>query len=471
MAGKHEIDFTSGPLLKKIIIYALPIIGVNILQLLFTAADVAVLGIFTNDQAVAAVGATSQIVNLLVGFFVGLSVGANVLVARAAGAKDKSRASRLVGTSVVVSVLFGVVIMVVGILLSEQFLIWTNCAESVLPYAKKYLQIYFLGMPIIMLYNFSAAILRAVGDTLRPLIFLASSGVANILLNIFFIVVCGLDVEGVAIATVASQLISAVGALVIMVKNTGYARLEKRYLKIDKKSFADIFAIGLPMGLSKCTFSFANVIIMSSLNALGDLVMAANSIAKEFDSFILETLHGISLASLAVISQNLGAKKIDRIKRTVYLSLGLATVIGIIMGAALLVSGRALCGIMTDTEEVINYCMVRIIFVGVPYGVCGLVNVMQEAVRGLGHSNLSLGISIIANIVFRLFWIWAVYPALYVEGSIRNNFAFICMVWPASWVISLVLATVAYFYLIKRLENKFKNENIQNERETANVTG
>ncbi len=452
----------------------MPIIGVNILQLLFTAADVAVLGIFTNDQAVAAVGATSQIVNLLVGLFVGLSVGANVLVARAVGAHDKERAKRLVGTSIVVSVLFGTVIMIVGVLLSEQFLIWTNCAESVLPYAKTYLQIYFLGMPIIMLYNFSASILRAVGDTLRPLLFLLASGVANIILNVFFIVVLGIDVAGVAIATVVSQFISAVGALVIMVKNTGYAKIEKEYLKIDKKSFSDIFFIGLPMGLSKCTFSFANVIIMSSLNALGDLVMAANSIAKEFDAFILETLHGISLASLAVISQNLGAKKIDRIKKTVYLSLGLVVSVGIVMGVALVFFGRALCGIMTDTEIVIDYCMVRVFMIGAPYVICGVVNVVQEAIRGLGYSNLSLGISIFANIVFRLVWIWTVYPALYVEGSIKNNYAFICMVWPGSWVISLIFASVAYVYIIRRLKNKFDkelNEKMINEKELTNVTG
>ena len=183
MAKAHEMDFTHGPLLKKMLLFALPIIGVNVLQLLFTAADVAVLGIFTNDNAVAAVGSTAQITNLMIGFFVGLSVGANVLVARAAGARDESRARRLVGTSVIVSIVFGTVIMIVGVIFAEQFLIWTNCDEVVLPYAVKYLQIYFIGMPIIMLYNFCAAILRAVGDTLRPLIFLAVSGVINVFLK------------------------------------------------------------------------------------------------------------------------------------------------------------------------------------------------------------------------------------------------------------------------------------------------
>ena len=486
LARKYEIDFTNGPLLKKIILYALPIIGVNILQLLFTAADVTVLGIFSSnevidaagttkgDVAVAAVGATSQIINLLVGFFVGLSMGANVLVARAVGARDKERAAKLVGTSVLVSLIFGTVIMIVGILMSEQFLIWTKCAPGVLPYAKKYLQIYFLGMPVIMLYNFSASILRAVGDTVRPLIFLASSGVANVLLNIFFITVVGLDVEGVAIATVVSQLISAVGAIIIMMRSTGYSSLSWKYLKIDKSAFRDIFIIGFPMGLSKCTFALANVIIYSSINVLGEGVMAANSIAKEFDAFILETLHGFSLASLAVVSQNLGAKKPERIKRTIFLSLGLVTVVGVVMGAALYIFGTSLCGIITDTETVIQYCAVRIAIVGTPYLLCGILNVVQEGIRGLGYSNTALFISIFANIFYRLLWIMGVYPKLYVEGETIKNYAYVCAVWPSSWIVALMVSSVVLVILYRKVKNKINKENTEiedKEKESLNVTG
>jgi len=460
---KREIDFTEGGLLKKIIIFALPIIGVNVLQLLFSAADVAVLGIFTNDQAVAAVGATAQIVNLMVGFFVGLSVGANVLVARAAGAKDEERAHRLVGTSVCISVVFGIFIMIAGIFLTEKFLIWTNCDATVLPYASKYLRIYFLGMPIIMLYNFSAAILRAVGDTLRPLMFLAASGVANVFLNIFFIVVVGFDVEGVAIATVVSQAVSAVGALILMIRSDGYAKLGRQYFKIHKKELGDIFYIGLPMGLSKCSFALSNVILYSSINALGDLVMAANSIAKEFDGFILETLHGFSLACLAVISQNLGAKKPERIKKTIYLSMLLCIFVGIVLSVLLYIFGAELCGIMTDTELVIEYCMIRVIFVGVPYFILGAVNVVQESIRGLGYSTTSLVISIFSNIAFRLFWIWCVYPSLAVDGDNAYNYAMICVVWPISWIITMFIATGILIYLYQRVKNKINKEiNIKN---------
>lgn len=458
MAKAHEMDFTHGPLLKKMLLFALPIIGVNVLQLLFTAADVAVLGIFTNDNAVAAVGSTAQITNLMIGFFVGLSVGANVLVARAAGARDESRARRLVGTSVIVSIVFGTVIMIVGVIFAEQFLIWTNCDEVVLPYAVKYLQIYFIGMPIIMLYNFCAAILRAVGDTLRPLIFLAVSGVINVFLNIFFIVVVGLDVEGVAIATVASRLVSAVCALVIMLRGNGYARLTKENLRIRKKEFADIFVIGMPIGLSKCTFSIANVIIVSSINVLGADVMAANAIVKEFDAFILEALHGFTLASLAIISQNLGAKNMERIKKSIFVCVGWVLSVGVALGLLFYVIAPALCGIMTDTEAVLELCMVRVMVVGVPYVLCGMLNALQEGIRGLGYSNTALGINLFANIGFRLLWVFAIYPSLYVEGEIMKNYTYVLMVFPISWLVAVVLGIPILIYLYFKTKNKINIE-------------
>ena len=458
MAKAHEMDFTHGPLLKKMLLFALPIIGVNVLQLLFTAADVAVLGIFTNDNAVAAVGSTAQITNLMIGFFVGLSIGANVLVARAAGARDETRARRLVGTSVIVSIVFGTIIMIVGVIFAEQFLIWTNCDEVVLPYAVKYLQIYFIGMPIIMLYNFCAAILRAVGDTLRPLIFLAVSGVINVFLNIFFIVVVGLDVEGVAIATVASRLVSAVCALVIMLRGNGYARLTKENLRIRKRELADIFVIGMPIGLSKCTFSIANVIIVSSINVLGADVMAANAIVKEFDAFILEALHGFTLASLAIISQNLGAKNMERIKKSIFVCVGWVLSIGVALGLLFYVIAPALCGIMTDTEAVLELCMVRVMVVGVPYVLCGMLNALQEGIRGLGYSNTALGINLFANIGFRLLWVFAIYPSLYVEGEIMKNYTYVLMVFPISWLVAVVLGIPILIYLYFKTKNKINIE-------------
>lgn len=469
MAKTHEIDTTRGPLLKTIIVFALPIIGVNILQILFTTADVTVLGIFTTDYAVAAVGTTTPIVNLLIGFFVGLSVGTNVLIARCKGAQDQNRARRIVGTAVLMSLVIGVLVAVVGFFMAETMLVWASCAPTVLPYATTYLRIYFLGMPVIMLYNFAASILRAVGDTLRPLIFLIIGGVLNIVLNIFFIVVVGWDVEGVAIATVASQAVSAISSLVLLIKNDGYAKLEKQHLKFYKSELKDVVIIGLPIGVSKCLFSVANVMVQSSINALGDMVMTAHSITKEFDGFILETMHGFGLACVAIVSQNYGAKKYDRIKKTVLYSLLLVAIVGGLLGVILLLFGRTLCGIMTDTGEVLDYCMVRILSVSMFYFLLGFLNVIQETIRGMGKSFTALLINILANIVLRLIYLYGFYPWLSSGGDTANKLSLLYILYPISWGIAIVVGCIVLVSMFKkaRRQNALNKEESEQEKPAA----
>jgi Na+-driven multidrug efflux pump len=243
-----------------------------------------------------------------------------------------------------------------------------------------------------------------------------------------------------------------------MARGNGYARLTKENLRIRKKELADIFVIGMPIGLSKCTFSIANVIIVSSINALGADVMAANAIVKEFDAFILEALHGFTLASLAIISQNLGAKNMERIKKSIFVCVGLVTGVGVVLGLLFYVIAPALCGIMTDTEAVLDLCMVRILLVGVPYVICGLLNAFQEGIRGLGYSNTALAINLFANIGFRLFWVFAIYPSLYVEGEIMKNYAYVLMVFPTSWLVSAILGIPVIIYLYRKTKNKINNE-------------
>lgn len=458
MVKNHEIDFTSGPLLKKMILYALPIVGVNILQLLFNAADVAVLGIFTNDHAVAAVGSNAAIINLLIGFFVGLSIGSNVLVARCVGAKDEEKAKRLVGTSIFISILFGVILMIVGVILAEQILLWTNCDLAVLPYATKYLRIYFIGMPIIMLYNYCASILRAVGDTLRPFIYLLVGGIVNVLFNVFFVTVCKMDVDGVAIGTVVSQGISAACALVDMIRSDGYAKLGKKYFRIYKQELKELFQIGLPLGLSKCLFSFSNVVIQSNLNELGDLVMTANSIAHQYDLFIGEALHGITIASLAVISQNLGAKNMGRIKKTIFLTTLTILVVGVSMGAVLILIARPLCDIMTDNTLVIDYAVIRIVILSASFTLCGGINVVLEAIRGIGYSFLAMILSLVANFLLRIVYLQFVYPFLAIAGSVKYDLQLIYVVYPLSWLLTILVGIFVLIALFKKVKNKIKNE-------------
>ena len=458
-AGKHEIDFTTGALLKKMIIYALPIIGINVLQLLFTTADLVVLGQFTkNDNAIAGVGGATPLVNLLIGFFTGLAVGANVLISRCVGAGDKDGARRFVGTSVFVSIISGIFIMIIGAVLAEQMLIWTNCDANVLPYATRYLRIYFLGMPIIMLYNFNSSILRAVGDTLRPLIYLIIGGVANIILNIFFIAVVHLDIEGVAIATVVSNGISATCTTVLMVKNDGFARLEREHLKFYKEEFDEIFKIGIPVAISKCLFSFANVLVHSELNVLGDKAMAANSITKEFDGFVLETAHGIGFATIAVVSQNYGAKKPERIRKVIGISIAMQLVMGAFLGSIMLLFGRTLCGIMSQTEEVLDLCMVRITTISIFYIFLGILNVLQEALRGIGYSFIATLESVFANIVLRLIYLYFIYPYICVEGNVAHNLTMLYVLYPASWIIASIVGALLLVVLFKKTKKRLIEE-------------
>ena len=457
--GRREVDFTSGPMLKKIILYALPIIGVNVLQLLFTMADLSVLGIFTgNDNAIAAVGATTPIINLCIGFLTGLAVGANVKIARLVGAKDEKQARVFVGTAIFISIVGGILLMILGVILAEQMLIWTNCAPTVLPYATKYLRIYFLGMPIIMVYNFCSAILRAVGDTARPLYFLIIGGILNVLLNIFFITVVGLDIEGVAIATVVSNSVSGICALVLMIKSDGYAKIERKYLKISKEELLDIVKIGLPIAISKCLFSFSNVIVSAKLNSLGDVAMTAHSITKEFDGFILEIVHAIDAASIAVISQNFGARKMERIKKVIFLTIAMQVVCSFILSGLLMVFGKTLCGIMTDTEIVLELCMVRIYSISIFYFLLGLLGVVQEAIRGIGYSLTSTLVSVFANIILRLIYIYFVYPFISIEGNLAHNLQMLYLLYPASWFVALVVATVILIVLFNHVKKKLEKE-------------
>ena len=471
MKASQKVDFTTGPLLKKIILYALPIVGVNVLQILFTTADIAVLGIFTNDQAVAAVGATSAIVNLMVGFFVGLSLASNALVARCVGAKDSERAKKIVGTSVFVSVIFGFFLMVIGVILAERMLVWTNCDPLVLPYATTYLRIYFLGMPVIMLYNFGAGVLRGVGNTLKPLLFLITGGVINIILNIFFVIVLKIDVAGVAIATVVSQAVSAFGGLYLMIKDDGYAKLERKYLKIFKSEFISILWIGLPLGLSKCLFSFSNVLIQSNLNKLGDLAMTSFSITKEIDGFIGETIHGFALASIAVISQNYGAKNIKRIAKAIFISMGIMATICVVLSSVLFFAGESLCGLITDTEEVIKYCKVRINVMGTTYIALGMLHVILESLRGMGYSFTAMLLSMIANILFRVVYLIFIYPVVCVSGDIAQNLSMLYLVYPISWAFCAIAGGIILAVFYKKVKRDFDKEKVLDKEQLTDEIG
>lgn len=458
-AVNREVDMCEGPILKKLIVFALPLMATNVLQVLFNAADVSILGIFIKDvsranAAVAAVGATSSLINLLVSLMVGLSVGANVVLSRCVGTKDAEKAARTVGTSVALSLLSGVAVLLVGFFFSRQFLIWMNCDPEVIDMATLYLKIYFLGMPVIMLYNFVSSLLRAVGNTMKCFIYLVIGGVLNIGLNIFSVAVLDKDVEGVALATVISQAVAAILSFIALLKSKGYSRLYLKKIRFYKKELKDIVLVGLPAGIHGCVFAISNIFVQSAVNVYGKIHMAGYAISVQIDTIFYQALNGIAVASLTFVSQNLGAQKTDRIKKTVLNASLLVVVLGAVLGAVMGCFGREICSLLSKDAEVIEIGYRRLLIVGVPYLLCGLMEVMSNTMRGLGSSFSAMMISIFGNCVVRIVWLQTVYRLVPVYDTIL-------WVFPVSWVITLFIYYIYYGKTIRKLEKKIKTEKEQ----------
>lgn len=457
MKKNFEMNMCEGKIFGKLVVYALPLVLTNVLQLLFNAADVAVLGIFVSDDAVAAVGATGALINLIIGLFVGLSVGANVLVARFSGEQNVDSAHKTVGTSVIVSLITGVILAVIGYFFAETFLEWTKCDPDVLDMATKYLKIYFIGMPIMMLYNFCASILRAVGDTMRPLIFLIIGGVVNIGLNIFFILVLDKTVEGVAIATVVSQGISAVLSVIVLLKGKGYAKLDLKKFRIYMPELKEMVRIGLPAGLQGCVFSISNVLIQSTINTFSKTYMTANTVASQFDGFIYNAMNAVALSCLAFVSQNYGAKKFDRIRTVVRQSVLLVTVIGLVIGGGVILFSAQLCGLITDDPEIIRIAQNRLYILASTYFTCGIMDVLSNFMRGLGKSTTAMIVSLSGSCLFRIIWLKTVY-------LLNPTIEMVYIVYPISWVLTIGVYMIMYFPTL----NHAKKEVAKAEAEIGN---
>jgi len=452
MARSFEMDMTKGPLFKQLILYSLPIIGINLLQIAFNTVDVAVLGIFSSDQAVGAVGATGNLTKLLIGFFVGLTVSANIFVARFKGAGDKESATKFIGTAFCVGIISGLFLLFVGFFGARTFLTWMNCPSTLIDMATKYLQIYSLGIPLIILYNFSASILRAVGDSVRPLIFLSVGGVLNLVLNIFFIVVLHRDVEGVAIATISSQGFSAIMSIIVLIKGTGFAKLDIKRIKIHKKEFCEILKVGVPLGLQSSMFGISNTVMASTLNSFGETVVTANTIAHEFDAIVHDITIGFSTSTMAFISQNLGARNYKRIWKTIITSLFLVTTVGLTLGALSVLFARELCGIMTNSSKVLDYCETRLRITGVFYFLTGFYGVFSNVINSLKKSIISMMGTMFCTVVFRLFWIWCIFP---LNPTLKMHY----VVLPISWgLCAIVLGSIAVT-MMRRNQRNYESEN------------
>lgn len=451
MAKSYEMDMTSGPLLKKILTFSVPLMLSGILQLLFNAADIVVVGQFTGSSALAAVGSTSSLINLFVNVFIGFSIGANVLVAQYYGARDEKNVHETVHTSVLLAVICGVILIVAGVFLAPPMLELMDTPDEVLGQAVLYMRIYFVGMPATLLYNFGAAILRAVGDTRRPLYYLLISGCINVALNLFFVVVCGRGVDGVAIATVISQVISAALIVRCLVNSDGMYRLNLSRLKLHRKKVIQIARIGLPAGFQGAIFSISNVLIQSSVNSFGSIAMAGNTAASNIEGFIYTCMNAVYQTSLSFTSQNLGAGKIKRISRILLECLGVVFLVGAVMGFLAYTFGAELLGIYSSDPEVIQNGLHRMQVICQTYYLCGMMEVTVGALRGLGYSVMPMLVSLAGVCGVRIVWIFTIFVW---SRSLFNLYISYPISWGATFAIHLICFVVVYRKLKTRRQEQ-----------------
>lgn len=406
------MKLTEGKIFKTLFIYSLPLILTNVVQLLFHAADVTVLGIMVDDSAVAAVGACGPIISLLVSLFASFATGANILIAKHVGAKDEVRGRKATGTALIIGFLSGIIMLIIAEIWARDILILMKCQPSVLDQAVKYMRIYFVGMPVIMLYNFVAAILRSVGDSLRPMIYMLISGVVNIGLNIFFVAVCNLTVEGVAFATFLSNLVALILALIALFRNKGYCKVELKSLRIFKGEFKEIVKIGVPACLCSLSYYIANLFVSAGLNSISEEAMSAGAFAGQFDAIVYNVGMSIAIGCMSMVGQCYGAGLIPRIKKTVLVSAVYATVASLSLGAIVVLFSNQLLGIMTDNPKVIDIGREQLITVCFTHFITSLMEVFSFSLRALKRPNCTMVVGFICGFGVRTFWVTVIWDLI-----------------------------------------------------------
>jgi len=444
--SKRNTDMLEGPLFLNVVRYSIPIILTSLLQLLFNAADLVVVGRFCGSISVAAVGATGAITNLIVNLFVGLSVGAGVSVAHALGGRQHEEVHRIVHTALPAALFSGVILTVVGVAFSDTLLRWMGTPDNVLKLSSLYMKIYFGGMTFNMVYNYSAAILRAAGDTKSPLIFLTFSGVLNVVLNVIFVTVFHMNVAGVALATTISQAVSAVLVVIVLMRRTDGCRLILKKMKIYLPQLAKMARIGLPAGIQGSMFSISNVIIQSSVNSFGDILMSGNAAAGNIEGFLYMAMNAFSQTAMNFVGQNMGARKFDRVRKVLWVCIGCVSVVGI--GGGLLIYGfgpQLLSIYITDSQEAIHWGMVRMSFIALPYVLCGLMDITTGALRGMGTSVAPMIICILGVCGIRLGWIYTIFqiPRFHTPECLYLSYT-------VSWIITFAAQLIAFLNVYRR---------------------
>ena len=445
----YRMDMTEGPLTTKIIKFTIPVMLTGILQLLFNTADVIVVGRFTGKTALAAVGSTGSLINLLVSLFMGLSIGTNVLVARYQGAKDDKAVSETVHTSIALGIVGGLILLIIGVVATRPLLEMMATPEDVIDQSTLYMRILFFGMPLNLILNFGAAILRAIGDTKRPLYYLTIAGVINLFLNIVLVTVFSLGVAGVAIATVISEGVSCVLILLCLKHETGAIRLYFNRIKINPSKCVDIMKIGLPAGLQGCIFSISNVLIQSSVNSFGSTVMAGNTAASNIEGFVYVSMNSLYQTCISFTSQNFGAGKFKRIKMVLINCLVIVAITGLVLGNSAYFFGKFLLSAYNNEAEVISYGLIRLSIISTMYFLCGLMDVMVGAMRGIGYSILPMIVSLVGACGLRIVWIYTVFVKF-------RTLDILFISYPVTWTITFLSHLVCYYIVTRKYKDKFR---------------
>ena len=443
----YKIDMCSGPIVGRLLLFTGPLILSSVLQLLFNAADVVVVGKYAGDNSLAAVGSVGPLINLLVSLFMGLSIGSNVLASRYYGSKNDYQMQRTVHTSMLVSLISGIILAVAGSLLAGRILIWMNSPDETFALARLYLRIYFLGMPASMVYNFGSALLRAVGDTRRPMYYLSAAGVINVILNLIFVISFKMDVAGVATATVISQVISAALVVACLMRERGALRLDLRMLSIDRAILVKIIRIGLPASFQGMLFSISNVIIQTSVNGFGATVVAGNSAAQNIEGFVYVSMNSFYQACISFVSANVGARRFERINKILVRAEACVVVTGMLLGGYAYLDSHRLISLYTNSRAVIEAGKIRMMYISLPYFLCGMMDVMVGGLRGLGYAVLPMIVSLIGACGLRLAWIFTLF-----QTPRFHETRYLYLTYPVSWTVTFLAHVVCYVIVRKKFD-------------------
>ena len=449
--NKYEIDMCNGSILDKLVSFSIPLMLSGILQLLFNAVDIIVVGRFTGSEALAAVGSTTALINVFVNFFIGISLGANVLAARYYASGKDQEMSETVHTAITLAVISGIIMGIIGIAAARGALELMGTPENVLSLSTLYMRIYFIGMPFFMLYNYGAAVLRAVGDTKRPLFFLIVSGLTNVVLNLILVIRFQMGVAGVAIATVISQGISCVLVLRCLYRSEGSYQLRFSRLGMRARYVKQIFQVGVPAGIQSTIINFSNVLLQSSVNSFGSVAMAGYAAANNIFGFLYVSVNSITQACMSFTSQNYGVRKYKRMDKILLDCLGLTVVVSLLLGVGSYLFGSQLLHVYTKSADVVACGVEIMLYTTVTYFLCGIMDLFPGALRGMGHSTVPMILSVIGTVGTRIVWIYGIFPY-------HRALDFLFISYPVSWMLTIVMQMICFYFVRKREYASMKTE-------------